>query len=44
VGLLHLAVSNEETRALRHEPDEGHLEEGRESLHQRGYTPAPVAV
>jgi hypothetical protein len=44
VGLLYLSVGDKETRALWHEPDEGHLEDRRKRLHQRWHTPAPVAV
>ena len=44
VSLLHLAASNEETRALGHEPHKRDLEEGWKCLHEGRYTPAPVAV
>jgi hypothetical protein len=44
VSFLDLAVGDEETRGLRHKPDERDLKERRQCLHQGGYTPAPVAV
>lgn len=44
VSLLHLAMSNEETRALWHEPNERDLEERWKCLHEGWYTPAPVVV